>query len=116
MAPPLGLNFLIFKAHLICSTGSQIYLTKKGEASNPKNTIPTVKQGGGNLMLWGCFSANGPGNLITVSCTMKKEQYIKILTNNIWQSAEKVGLGHQWTFQHDNNPKHTAKVVKKWLA
>ncbi|KAK3515381.1 hypothetical protein QTP70_018729 [Hemibagrus guttatus] len=32
------------------------------------------------------------------------------------QSAEKLGLAHQWTFQHDNDPKHTAKVVKKWLA
>ncbi|KAK3572936.1 hypothetical protein QTP86_010543 [Hemibagrus guttatus] len=47
---------------------------------------------------------------------MKKEQYIKILNNNIGQSAEKLGLGHQWTFQHDNDPKHKAKVVKKWLA
>ncbi|KAK3571603.1 hypothetical protein QTP86_015338 [Hemibagrus guttatus] len=90
---------------------------KKGEAFNPKNTIPTVKHGGGNLMFWGCFSAGGPGNLITVSGTMKKEQYIKILNNNIIrQSAEKLGLGHQWTFQHENDPKHTAKVVKKWLA
>lgn len=25
VAPPLGLNFQIFKAHLICSAGSQIY-------------------------------------------------------------------------------------------
>ncbi|KAK3560358.1 hypothetical protein QTP86_006443 [Hemibagrus guttatus] len=89
---------------------------KKGEAFNPKNTIPTVKHGGGNLMFWGCFSAGGPGNLIKVNGTMKKEQYIKILNNNIRQSAEKLGLGHQWTFQHDNDPKHTAKVVKKWLA
>ncbi|KAK3574928.1 hypothetical protein QTP86_019810, partial [Hemibagrus guttatus] len=56
----------------------------------------------------------GPGNLITVNGTMKKEQYIKILNNNIRQSAEKLGLGHQWTFQHDNDPKQTAKVVKKW--
>ncbi|KAK3509808.1 hypothetical protein QTP70_012004 [Hemibagrus guttatus] len=46
----------------------------------------------------------GPGNLI------------KILNNIIRQSAEKLGLGHQWTFQHYNDPKHTAKVVKKWLA
>ncbi|KAK3522379.1 hypothetical protein QTP86_007959 [Hemibagrus guttatus] len=89
---------------------------KKGEAFNPKNTIPTVKHGGGNLMFWGCFSAGGPGNLITVNSTMKKEQYIKILNNNIRQSAEKLGLGHQWTFQHDNDPKHTARVVKKRLA
>ncbi|KAI4873138.1 hypothetical protein NFI96_031583 [Prochilodus magdalenae] len=85
---------------------------KKGEAFNPKNTIPTVKHGGGNLMFWGCFSANGPGNLIAVNGTMKKEQYIKILNNNIRQSAEKLGLGNRWTFQHDNDPKHTAKVVK----
>ncbi|KAK3533150.1 hypothetical protein QTP70_011138 [Hemibagrus guttatus] len=47
---------------------------------------------------------------------MKKQQYIKILNNNIRQSAEKLGLGHHWTFQHDDDPKHTAKVVKKWLA
>ncbi|KAK3531126.1 hypothetical protein QTP70_012493 [Hemibagrus guttatus] len=62
------------------------------------------------------FYAGGPGNLITVNGIMKKEQYIKILNNNIRQSAEKLGLGHQWTFQHNNDPKHTAKVVKKWLA
>ncbi|KAK3570650.1 hypothetical protein QTP86_024562 [Hemibagrus guttatus] len=60
--------------------------------------------------------AGGPGNLITVNGTMKKEQYIKILNNNIRKSAEKLGLGHQWTFQHDNDAKHTAKVVKKWLT
>ena len=29
---------------------------KRNAEYNPKNTIPTVKHGGGNLMLWGCFS------------------------------------------------------------
>lgn len=38
--------------------------------------------------------------LITVNCTVKKEQYIKINS----QSAEKLGLRHLWTFQHDNDP------------
>ena len=32
---------------------------KRNAEYNPKNTTPTVKYGGGNLMLWGCFSAKG---------------------------------------------------------
>ncbi|KAK3547409.1 hypothetical protein QTP86_018904, partial [Hemibagrus guttatus] len=37
---------------------------RKNAELHPKNTIPTVKHGGGNIMLWGCFSAKGPGRLI----------------------------------------------------
>ena len=41
-----------------------IHVWRKGNAEyNPKNTIPTVKHGGGNLMLWGCFSAKRTGRL-----------------------------------------------------
>ncbi|KAK3554787.1 hypothetical protein QTP70_033480, partial [Hemibagrus guttatus] len=89
--------------------------------------VAAHKSGKGYKTISKCFEVpvatvqtGGPGNHKreqgTVNGTMKKEQYIKILNNNIRQSAEKLGLGHQWTFQHDDDPKHTAKVVKKWLA
>ncbi len=36
---------------------------------DPKNTIPTVKHGGGNIMLLGCFSAKGTGQLHRIKGT-----------------------------------------------
>ncbi len=36
-----------------------------GMLPDPKNTIPTVKHGGGNIMLWGVFLAKGTDNCTT---------------------------------------------------
>ncbi|KAK3553830.1 hypothetical protein QTP70_012202 [Hemibagrus guttatus] len=36
---------------------------RRNAAYDPKNAIPIVKHGGGNIMLWGCFSAKGTGQL-----------------------------------------------------
>ena len=42
-------------------------------------TIPTVKHGGGDIMLWGCFSAAGAGRLVRVEGKMNGAKYREIL-------------------------------------
>uniref|UniRef100_A0A674PFI4 Uncharacterized protein n=1 Tax=Takifugu rubripes TaxID=31033 RepID=A0A674PFI4_TAKRU len=88
---------------------------RKNAVLHPKNTIPTVKHGGGNIMLWGCFSAKGPGRLICVKERMNGAMYREILSENLLPSARALKMKHGWVFQHDNDPKHTARATKEWL-
>ncbi|KAK3567122.1 hypothetical protein QTP86_010083 [Hemibagrus guttatus] len=87
---------------------------RKNAELHPKNTIPTVKHGGGN-MLWGCFSAKGPGRLIRVKERMNGAMYREILSKNLLPSARALKMKRGWVFQHDNDPKHTARATKEWL-
>uniref|UniRef100_A0A4W5R7G9 Tc1-like transposase DDE domain-containing protein n=1 Tax=Hucho hucho TaxID=62062 RepID=A0A4W5R7G9_9TELE len=88
---------------------------RRNAAYDPKNTIPTVKHGGGNIMLWGCFSAKGTGQLHRIKGTMDGAMYRQILGENLLPSARALKMSRGWVFQHDNDPKHTAKATKEWL-
>ena len=88
---------------------------KRNAEYNPKNTITTVKHGGGNLMLWGCFSAKGTGRLHRIKGRINGAIYLDILGDNLLPSVRALKMGRGWVFQHDNDPKHTAKATKEWL-
>ena len=60
---------------------------KPGTAHHQANTIPTVKHGGGSIMLWGCCSAAGTGRLVRIEGKMNAAMYRDILDENLLQSA-----------------------------
>uniref|UniRef100_A0A674ELB5 Transposase Tc1-like domain-containing protein n=1 Tax=Salmo trutta TaxID=8032 RepID=A0A674ELB5_SALTR len=66
---------------------------RRNAAYDPKNTIPTVKHGGGNIMLWGCFSAKGRGQLHRIKGTMDGAMYRQILGENLLPSARALKMG-----------------------
>jgi len=67
-------------------------------------------------MLWLCFSAAaGTGKLVRVEGKMDGAKYRDILVQNLCQSACDLRLGLRFTFQQDNDLKHTAKATLEWF-
>lgn len=73
-----------------------------------KNLKPTVKHGGGLVMVWGSFYAAGPGTLHFIDVNMDQNIYLNILKENIPKSVGKLHLSNVWYFYQDNGPKHKA--------
>ncbi len=88
---------------------------KTNTAFHINNIIPTVKHGGGSVMVWGCFAASGPGWLAIIDGTINSALYQKILKENIWPSVCDLKLKRTWVMQQDNDPKHTSKSTSEWL-
>ncbi len=60
------------KIELFAHKYSHYVWRKAGEAFNPKNTLATVKHGGGSIILWGGFAAFVPGELVRVHVIKKR--------------------------------------------
>lgn len=108
---------------VLWSDESPFYLSFKGrrrvwrghnERYSPETTTATVKHDK-KINIWGCFTFAGVGRIHLVSGNMDADQYKQILSRQMIPSSEALFGGEEWTFQHDNDPKHTATIVKTYL-
>ncbi|KAK3564394.1 hypothetical protein QTP86_017309, partial [Hemibagrus guttatus] len=103
------------KIELFGRSVSHYVWRKSNTAFQKKNIIPTVKYGGGSVIVWGCFAASGPGRLAVINGTMNSAVYQKILKENVRPSVCDLKLKRTWVLQQDNDPKHTSKSTSEWL-
>ncbi len=105
------------KVNRFCSDGRSYAWIHDGEELKPSQVKQTVKHGGGSIMIWGCMTYEGIGNMCRIEGTMDKELYKAILEDDLLGTIDYYGFDSEHViFQHDNDPKHTAKTVKEWLG
>jgi len=104
------------KINRLGSDGRKWCWKKPRDLLQDRHVQPTVKFGGGNIMVWGCMTAKGIGHLCKIDGRMDSKLYVEILNDLLHQSADYYGIkGDDFIFQHDNDPKHTSKLATKWL-
>jgi len=66
-------------------------------------------------MVWACFSYSGVGPISLIDLIMDQHVYVNILRNVILSYIDDE-MTLIWTFQQNNDPKHTSKLVKDWFS
>jgi len=65
-------------------------------------------------MVWACMAAAGTGHLVIVEETIDSRVYLSIVSDAVVQEWQRL-CGNGWTFQQDNAPVHTARIVQQWF-
>lgn len=74
--------------------------------------VPTVKHGGGGVMVWSCFTWESLGPLVRAEGTINSQKYIDIMKANLipfMQGLE--GEIVDYEYQQDNASVHTSKLT-----
>lgn len=103
--------------NLFCGSKRLLVRRRPGDRFHPDCLNPTVKHGGGSLMIWGCMSGLGVGQLYRCTGSMNQDQYLAVLKNHMLPSARTIfGRNGAYVFQQDNAPCHKAKRVCAFLT
>lgn len=91
----------------------RVYRRPGSNPLDPKYTCKTVKHPD-SVMVWGCFSYHGVGELVVLpkNQTVNQYNYLELLCDYLPDSMEKTQTTQ---FMQDGAPCHTAKSVKLWL-
>jgi len=78
--------------------------------------ITPTKKHGKKIMVWGCFTRYGVGEIKDINGIMDTGVYQRILETGLLPTIKKFFPDGSFVFQQDNDPKHKAQSTKKWLA
>ena len=94
----------------------RVYVRRRiGEDYLDACVVPTVKHGGGGIMVWGCMMTKGVGHLALVSGNLNSCGYIDLLENAMIPSTHGLSVSNDYVFQQDNARCHTSRQTMSWF-
>ena len=104
------------KFNLVESDGREWCWREPGHTNEPRYMKKKVKHGGGSVMVWGCITSHGVGELHRIEGTMDRYVYVNILRKSLLGTLEQYGLDREDVyFQQDGDSKHTSKHALGFL-
>lgn len=89
-----------------------------GEEYHPDCVVPTVKHGGGSIMICGCMAADGVGEMFFCEGRMNSEKYEEVLESALMPSLTSIFGDTNLDgviFQQDNAPCHKSATTMRWF-
>lgn len=110
---------MIFAFSQVFGTPGVTFVRRRvGEEYHPDCVVPTVKHGGGSVMIWGCMATSGVGEMFVCEGRMNSEKYINVLEtalipylSRIFGDTNLDGV----KFQQDNAPCHKSATTMRWF-
>jgi DDE superfamily endonuclease len=104
------------KINRLASDGRQWVWKKAGAPLTAQHVKPTVKFGGGSVMIWGCMTVHGVGLMCRIEGKMDASLYKEILEDELQGTVDYYGMDREdIVFQQDNDSKHTSRLAQKWF-
>jgi len=104
------------KINCLTSDGRQWMWKRAGTPLTAQHVMPTMKFGGGSVMVWGCMTMYGVGLMCRIEGKMDASLYEEILEDELQETVDYYGMDREdLIFQQDNDPKHTSKRAQKWF-
>jgi len=85
------------------------------EACIPECLVPTVKHGGGSVMIWAAISSYSAGLVITMNGQITSSDYVDILRNQLQPIVQILFPKNDAVFQDNTSPIRPARSVQSWF-
>ena len=96
---------------MLCPTSGWVYVWQiPKEAYNPACLVPTVKHGGGSVMIWATISWYSAGPVITLSGLIAASHYADSLGSQVHPMV-RMFPNNDAVFQDSSLPVHSARNV-----